>query len=212
MCASRQSSVIALACLLSFCLCRSAAAQEPDQVVAERVLGAQWKQLSRRAGTIFAGTVIAAGAETTTSQTVTTQAATPDRVAPGKASALQLTFRVDQAIAGIDRGQILTIHEWAGALSMQRPMRPGQHFLIFLYPPSRLGFTSPVGGSLGQIALDPSGKNISEHEGHKSISPVVLQSELPPRPFVPVVDGKRVNGNVTVVQLERAIRSAREER
>ena len=95
------------------------------------------------------------------------------------AGAVQLSFRVDQAIAGVERGQILTIHEWAGAWSMHRPMSNGQHILIFLYPLSRLGFTSPVGGSLGQVVLDPSGKNVSR--------------------------------SVSVVQLERAIRSARGE-
>ena len=95
------------------------------------------------------------------------------------AGAVQLSFRVDQAIAGVERGQILTIHEWTGAWSMHRPMSSGQHILIFLYPLSRLGFTSPVGGSLGQVVLDPSGKNVSQ--------------------------------SVSVVQLERAIRSARGE-
>src|SRR5258708_37231121 len=62
---------------------------------------------------------------------------------------------------------------------MHRPMSSGQHILIFVYPLSRLGFTSPVGGSLGQVVLDPSGKNVSQ--------------------------------TVSVVQLERAIRSARGE-
>src|SRR5258708_34504916 len=62
---------------------------------------------------------------------------------------------------------------------MHRPMSSGQHILIFLYPLSRLGFTSPVGGSLGQVVLDPSGKNVSR--------------------------------SGSVVQLERAIRSARGE-
>jgi hypothetical protein len=88
-----------------------------------------------------------------------------------------LSFRVDEPIAGVERGQILTIREWAGAWSMHRPMSRGEHILIFLYPPSRLGLTSPVGGSLGQIALDPSG----------------------------------VGGAISVTQLERAIRRAREE-
>ena len=93
-------------------------------------------------------------------------------------------------MAGVKRGQILTIHEWAGAWSMHRPMRTGQHILIFLYPPSRLGFTSPVGGSLGQVALDASGKNVAK-DVRKSSAP---GSET-----------------VSLVQLERAIRSARSE-
>jgi hypothetical protein len=186
--ASRRVLVVALACLSNFCLSSFAAAQQSDQAIAERVLGPQWKQLSRRAGMIFVGTVLTASRLTAatqgvTTQTVTTQSAAPDRavpaVVPGTTPAVQLTFRVDQAIAGIEQGQVLTIHEWAGAWSMHRPMSSGQHILIFLYPLSRLGFTSPVGGSLGQVALDPSGKNVSR--------------------------------SVSVVQLERAIRSARNE-
>ena len=193
--ASRRVLVVALACLSSF-----AAAQQSDQVIAERVLGPQWKQLSRRAGMIFAGTVLTAA-----TQTVTTQTAAADRAVPGTTPAVQLRFRVDQAIAGVEQGQILTLHEWAGAWSMHRPMSSGQHILIFLYPPSRLGFTSPVGGSLGQVALDPSGKNVSK-DAQKPAAAIGLRNESSPRPRVPV-DTR----SVSVVQLERAIRSAREE-
>ena len=175
---SKRVLVVAFSCLSIF-----AAAQQSDQVIAERVLGPQWKQLSRRAGMIFAGTVLATTLPTAATQSLTTRSAVPDRtVAAGVlalAGAVQLSFRVDQAIAGVERGQILTIHEWTGAWSMHRPMSNGQHILIFLYPLSRLGFTSPVGGSLGQVVLDPSGKNVSQ--------------------------------SVSVVQLERAIRSARGE-
>lgn len=183
MCASRRVLIVALACLSNICLSSFAAAQPSDQVIAERVLGPQWRQLSRRAGLIFAGTLLAAEAPT----------AATDRATPGATRAVQLSFRVDRAIAGVDRGQILTVHEWAGAWSMHRPMSKGEHILIFLYPPSRLGFTSPVGGSLGQVALDPRGKNVVERhvvERNQSRMPVAKAS---------------------VIQLERAIRSAREE-
>jgi len=196
--ASRRVLVVALAGLASFCLSSFAAAQQSDQVIAERVLGSQWKQLSRRAGMIFAGTVLAAAP-----QTVTTKTAASDQALPGTAPAIQLSFRVERAIAGVERGQVLTIHEWAGAWSMHRPMRTGQRVLIFLYPPSRLGFTSPVGGSLGQVALDPSGKNVAEQKPAASPG---LQNDPSPPPLVP-----GATRSVSVVQLERAIRSAREE-
>jgi hypothetical protein len=191
-------------CLSNFCLSSLAAAQQSDQVIAERVLGPQWKQLSRRAGMIFAGTVLTAA-----TQTVTTQTAVPDRAVPaavpGTTPAVQLSFRVDHAIAGVEQGQILTIHEWVGAWSMHRPMRSGQHILIFLYPLSRLGFTSPVGGSLGQVVLDPSGKIVSNYE-QTPPAPMGVQNESLPQPPVPL-DTR----SVSVVQLERAIRSARNE-
>ena len=173
---------LALACLSSF-----AAGQRSDQVLAERVLGPQWKQVSRRAGMIFAGTVL----------TAAPRAPVNDRAVSGLTPTVQLSFRVDQAIVGVEPGQILTIHEWAGARLMHRPMSSGQRILIFLYPPSRLGLTSPVGGLLGQVALDPSGKYVSEQE-------LRLLNQITPKVRV---DTDRVS----VVQLERAIRSAREE-
>jgi len=197
---SKRVLVVAFACLSGF-----AAAQQSDQVIAERVLGPQWKQLSRRAGMIFAGTVLTAATQTAITQTVTAQTAAPDRAVSAVAPMVQLSFHVDQAIAGVEQGQILTIHEWAGAWSMHRPMSSGQHILIFLYPLSRLGFTSPVGGSLGQVALESSGKNVS-NSGQKPPPRIGLQNESPPPPAVPA-DTR----SVSVVQLERAIRSARNE-
>lgn len=178
--ASGHGLAVALVCLLNGCLPNFAAAQLSDQVVGERVLGSQWKQLSRRAGMIFAGTVL----------TSTPPATTMDRVVPAAVPAVQLSFRVDRAIAGVKRGQVLTIHEWTGAWSMHRPMRRGQHILVFLYPPSRLGLTSPVGGSLGQVALDAGGNNVAK-EAQKWSAPGI--------------------GTVSVIQLERAIRGARRE-
>jgi len=219
MLASIRLLVVALAslstiCLLNFCLSSSAAAQPSDEDVAERVLGPQWKRLSRRAGMIFAGTVLTNAAETGNTPTAAAQIAPTDRVVSGAASSVQLSFRVDRAIVGVNQGQILTIHEWAGAWAMQRPMRPGQHILIFLYPTSRLGFTSAVSGSLGQIALDSNGENASEHEQRRD-APDGLRGNPSTQPLAPVVAGNVAENSgharVSVIQLERAIRSAREE-
>jgi hypothetical protein len=204
MLASSRVLVVVLAFLSNF-----ATAQQSDQLIAERVLGPQWKQLSRRAGMIFAGTVLTATTLAAATQTLTTQTAAPDRpvpaALPGTIPSVQLSFRVDLPIAGVEQGQILTIHEWAGAWSMHRPMSSGQHILIFLYPLSRLGFTSPVGGSLGQVALDESGKSVSK-SGQRPLAPTGPRNESPPQPRVPVD-----THSVSVVQLERAIRSARNE-
>jgi hypothetical protein len=167
--ASRRALVVALACLSNFSLSCFAAAQQSDQVVAERIPGPQWKQISRRAGMIFAGTVLAGTTRTATDHTAATDRALTTAV-PAATPAVQLSLRVDRAIAGVELGQILTIPEWAGARSVHRPMRSGQHTLILLDPLSRLGFTSPVGGSLGQTALDPTGKaqNQSQHSSSAS--------------------------------------------
>jgi len=201
--ASTRVLFVVLTFLSSVCLSISAAGQQSDQVIAERVLGPQWKQLSRRAGMIFAGTVLTTAAQTPAIDRAA-PAATPAIQIPAiQTPAVELTFRVDRAIAGVEYGQTLTIHEWAGAWAMHRPMSSGQHILIFLYPPSRLGFTSPVGGSLGQVALDSSGKNVSDQEQKPSVA-VGVRNASSPQPLVPVD-----TGSVSVDQLERAIRSAR---
>src|ERR1019366_8692135 len=95
--ASRSGLAVALAFLSSF-----VAAQQSDQALAERVLGPQWKQLSRRAGMIFAGTVLNA-----TAQTVAPQTAATDRIDPGTTPAVELSFRVDEAIAGVVGGRMV---------------------------------------------------------------------------------------------------------
>jgi len=210
--ASRRGLAVALAFLSSF-----VAGQQSDQLIAERVLGPQWKQLSRRAGMIFAGTVLTAAG-----QTVTTQTAATDRLAPGTTPAVQLSFHVDEAIAGVERGQVLTIHEWAGAWSMHRPMSKGQRFLIFLYSPSRLGLTSPVGRSLGQIALDSSGQNVSKDAQNGDAQNPDAQNPNAPKLAASMAIARHKESSsqpgaplgtrsVTVVQLARAIRAARGE-
>ena len=176
---SKRILVIGITFLSCLCLARWADAQDSDQAIADRALGPQWRQLSRRAGMIFAGTVL-----------------TDTGVAGGRqGTALRLTgfnLRVDRAISGVENGEIVAVHEWAGAAakSMYRPVHPGQHVLIFLYPLSRLGLTSPVGGALGRFAIDASGTRAS-----------ALARER---------DSSEQEGNM--IQLERAIRSAREAR
>lgn len=182
-------SIIVLSIIVVSIICAAlpALAQSTDQDIAARVLGPGWQQLSRRAGMIFAGTVLSAGRQNLPA----------DRTAQGTPT-VELNFLVDEPIAGtgLERGQTLKIHEWVGAWAMHRPMVAGQHFLIFLYPLSRLGLTSPVGGSSGQFALDSSGKNVSGY-GH--------YADL--RKSGAGAFGS--SGGVSVMQLERAIRGAR---
>jgi hypothetical protein len=198
---SGRASVAPLYLCLWITYLSSFAIAQSDQVVAERVLGPQWKQLSRRAGMIFAGTVL-------DSQLPSTQTLTSALAAPGSVPAIRLTFRVDVPIAGVEPGQVLTIREWAGTSSMHRPIRSGQHILLFLYHPSRLGLTSPVGGTLGQIELDGSGKYVSQYVQRLAVPATSGASAIL---GAPVDTGLASNPGVSVVQLQRAIRSARRE-
>jgi hypothetical protein len=166
----------ALVCLGSV----AAAAQQSDQLLAARVLGPEWKKMVRTAGIVFSGTVLSVENLPAKDQAVPT---------------IQMKLRVVRAIAGVEAGQVLTIREWAGAWSMHRPLRPGEHVLLLLYPPSSLGFTSPVSGAFGQIALDASATRVA----------------------APMSRNRRKTGGapaaetISVLQLERAIRIARKE-
>jgi hypothetical protein len=198
--ASRRVWKVAFVGLLSFGLASfglttiaRAQSQVGDQALAERVLGPQWKQLSRRPGMIFVGTVLSGSSATL---------ATDRAEAPP--FSVELRFRVDRAIAGVERGQVLTIHEWTGATSMHRPTSVGQKVLLLLYPLSRLGLTSPVGGSLGVILLDAEGNYVTSEE-------MVRRGVIVSRAAALPVATPRPTGRVNVEQLERAISSARED-
>ena len=164
----------ALVCLGSV----AAAAQPSDQLLAARVLGPEWKKMARTAGMVFSATVVSVEASPEKDQAVPT---------------IQMKLRVERAIAGVQAGQVLTIREWAGAWSMHRPMHAGEHVLLLLYPPSSLGFTSPVSGAHGQVALDASGTKLAARFKER-MSWDTQRTEI-----------------VNVLQLERAIRSARVE-
>jgi hypothetical protein len=100
-------------------------------------------ELARTAGTIFAGTVT--------------------RIEPGPATGgsavptVAITFRVEHPLRAAAAGGSLTILEWLGLWSSGQRYAVGEHVLLFLYPPSKLGLTSAVGGGLGQFHLDSAG-------------------------------------------------------
>ncbi len=203
---SRLLSFAALACV-AICALSVFATAQSDEAIATSFLGPQWKQLSRRAGMVFAGTVLSAGPGKSTPVAARSDGKGMARAVP----VMELTFRVDRPIVGVELGQVLTIHEWTGAWSLQRPMRRGEHILIFLYAPSRLGLTSPVGGWRGQIELDASGQNPLEPKPEPAALPdgndqaPVLAHAAPP------TVSKTASASIYVIQLERAIRAARGE-
>jgi hypothetical protein len=103
-------------------------------------------QLVRNAGYIFTGTVRSI-----------------ERVVPSgsnEVATMRITFQVGQAIRGVQAGQTLVIHEWAGLWESGPRYRRGEHILLFLYHPSRLGLTSTVGGPMGRFNVDQNGQVI----------------------------------------------------
>lgn len=163
---------------------------ESDQAAIVRTLGPRWQQLSRRAGMIFAGTVVAGPG----------QSVRTDRGVPS----VEISLHVDRAIVGVEPGQVLTIHEWIGALPRYPGMHPGEHFLIFLYPPSHLGLTSPVGGSQGLLRLDSLGTTVIDQSRTAPDSRISHSNS-------PTAAGDTFSHSIALTQLERAIRAARGE-
>jgi len=193
----RRPVFLAAFVFAAICVLSATAPGESDQAAAERVLGPQWKHLSRRAGMVFAGTVLSDRIQT----------ARTDRGVPS----IALRFRVDRAIVGVQAGQISTIREWTGAWSLYPPMRRGEHVLLFLYPLSLLGLTSPVGGAPGQVRLDATGRNVADR---RPVVPASMQNAVRSSspPARDTAGSARVTrAPVTLDQLERAIRSARGE-
>ena len=96
--------------------------------------------IARAAGTIFFGTVIAvARRPAARGQSLETVA---------------ITFHIQNAIRGATPGQDLTISQWIGLWSGGQRYRVGERVLLFLYPPSKLGLTSSVGGEMGRFPID----------------------------------------------------------
>jgi hypothetical protein len=105
-------------------------------------------QLTAAAGTIFSGTVT----------TVTRQPAVSSQPASTQAvETVAVTFHVEQAIRGATPGDNFTLTQWMGVWSGGQRYRVGERLLLFLYPTSKLGLTSCVGGSLGRFTIDPWG-------------------------------------------------------
>jgi hypothetical protein len=103
--------------------------------------------MAHAAGMIFSGTVTAIARSPSRSQPFTQSVKT-----------VAITFRVDQGIRGATPGQDLTIHQWMGVWTNGQRYRVGERVLLFLYPPSKLGLTSCVGGPLGRFMFDSAGR------------------------------------------------------
>jgi hypothetical protein len=103
--------------------------------------------LTLRAGYIFSGTVKSV-----------------ERLNPhaNGVAVMRITFHVDRGLRGTVTGQTLVIHEWAGLWQGGERYQPGERVMLFLYPPSKLGLTSPVGGECGRFGVDPGGQVVIE--------------------------------------------------
>jgi len=102
-------------------------------------------QLSDKADVIFAGQVLA--------------------IRRPNDGAVEVEFRVDQAIRGCTAGTPYVLREWAGlwAGDNQR-YRVGQRLLMLLHAPSAAGMSSPLGGLDGAIPIRQGGAAIASED------------------------------------------------
>src|SRR3954453_9043864 len=101
-------------------------------------------QLTRQAGYIFSGTVLSI-----------------EQVQPkgqSEVATVRVTFHVDVVVRGLSSRETFSILEWAGLWGSGDGYHPGERVLLFLYPSSRLGLSSPVNGSFGHFKLDSNGR------------------------------------------------------
>lgn len=143
------------------------------------------QRLTQQAGLIFTGTVAAI---------------TPIRGRDSdQISSVEVTFQVEQALRGPRAGQRFSIREWPGLWLAGERYRVGQRMTIFLYPPSRAGLTSPVGGGAGRFDVDRDGQIIL-----KPIQrPIFFRNPQPPRTNPP--------SRVPLGTFHRALRQMMEE-
>lgn len=143
----RSVCTIAVCITVAVAFSAEAHGQRAERQFASDASSAELLPLSRRvlhdSGRIFSGTVLQV-----------------EHRNSGSSSALETTrivFRVDEAIRNVRRGQTVEINEWAGLWQSGERYRPGERLLLFFYPPSKLGLTSPVGNGAGRFAVNRAG-------------------------------------------------------
>jgi hypothetical protein len=106
------------------------------------------RRLTRQSGYIFTGTVTAV----------------ERKLSAGSVPTMKITFRVQEAIRGVVKGQTFVLNEWAGVWEAGESYHRGERVLLFLYRPGKLGLTSPVGGQQGRFKLDSDGMAVLRRE------------------------------------------------
>jgi len=103
-----------------------------------------FRQVIRSSAMIFAGTVLRVEHL---------------RADPGSPVEItHISFRVETAIRGTRPRQLIQIREWGGLWNAGERYTPGEKVVLFLYPNSKLGLTSPVGGPAGRFQVDAKGR------------------------------------------------------
>lgn len=177
---------LAVAC---FCLATWLPHEVRGQAVRDSAAGLELRDLTRRSGAIFAGRVVAI------------QFLRPRFT--GEVPTVRITFRVEKGIRGARTGNQFVLREWAALWNSGPRYAVGERILLFLYPASRVGLSSPVRGDSGRFRVDSKGQVVVDAEraklfddAHKGISK--RSSGLPER--IPMRDVSRM---IRLYQAER---------
>jgi hypothetical protein len=156
--ASFQEAAMRLLFLPVLLLSTAAAAQPRTAVVPEN---SAMQQMVRASGMIFSGVVIQI-------QRVPTQ------------GIAQIALRVEDAIRGVRRGQVVQVSEWIGLWNSGDRYLKGEHVMLFLYPKSKLGLTSPVGGRAGRYSISSARQVLvaSPQQGTRPVSLKTFKAQI----------------------------------
>jgi hypothetical protein len=132
-----------------------------------RTIAPDLQEMTRKAGLIFTGRVLSI---------------TPIRATgTDQISSVEVTFLVEQGLRGPRVGERLSIREWPGLWTSGERYRVLQRMMLCLYPPSKIGLTSPVGGRAGRFDVDRTGQIL--------VRPVQVQIlKTAPHPIRPTGD------------------------
>src|SRR3954468_10798717 len=107
-------------CVCMVLLLTVLAAPMAGQILLPQVSGnTSLEPLRKPAGIIFVGSVLRI-----------------ERAENSDPAAVQVAFRVEEAVRGCVAGETIVIQEWAELWVRSDRYRPGQHVFLFLYPPN----------------------------------------------------------------------------
>lgn len=120
------------------------------------------QQITQRAGMIFLGRV--------------EKVEWKHAPAGGSADRVRVTFQVLDGIRGARAGERVIVEEWSGLWTPGHDRyQPGETLFLFLYPRSRLGLTSPVGGDSGRIEITPTQRVVLSPDRASTLLPRSLR-------------------------------------
>ncbi|HUS19070.1 MAG TPA: hypothetical protein VMZ25_05435 [Terriglobales bacterium] len=137
-------------------------AGDPSSRTGSAYSGPDLQQITQKAGMIFLGRV--------------ERVEWKHAAGGGPGDRVRITLLVLDGIRGANTGQRVEVQEWSGLWTPGHDRyQPGETVFLFLYPKSRLGFTSPVAGDAGRMDISPTQRIVLSPERAASLFPRSLR-------------------------------------